>query len=734
MNPLYKQWKACDQALKTLINATLSPSAITLVIGQTTAQGVWQALERRYTSLSRTHVLSLKGELDCVKKSNTETMTVYLDRVKEIRDKLGSVGVNIDDEDLLHVVLKGLPADYDSFCSAMRTRERVICCEELHVLLTSEEESKKNARHTSSDIPHMAMAATNSQFPAPSTNTPLPLFSAPWNRGRGGRNSNRGRGGRNSFDSNRGGFSSNSQGFPPNPHGYSQSYNSPGTFNGSSQRPQCQICGKTGHLALDCFHRMNFAYQGRQPPAKLAAIASTNMTNAFNASSSTQSNWISDTGATDHFTPDISHIPDCHEYRGNEQVTVDNGQSLPINHTSNSQLYASSHLFKLRHVLHVPSMSSNLLSVHKFCKDNNASFHFDASKFRIKDLSSGRLLYSGLSERGLYPIHGAIFPESTSPQSFHTSAIDVSSSLWHNRLGHPQQIVLHHVLQKHLSLPVSNTHSVCSHCLAGKMHQLPFPKSVSITSKPLEIVHSDVWGPAPITSNNGTRFYVIFVDDFTRFTWFFPLHHKSQVLSSFMHFKSTMENLLSCTLKILRTDCGGEYSKHEFQNFCSSTGVLHQFTCPHTSQQNGVAERKHLHIVDKGLTLMSQASLPLHLWPYAFSTSVFLINRLPSPHRGFISPWERLFGSIPSYSSFRSFGCACCPLLRPYSKHKLLPRSVQYVFLGYPSNAKGFLSFDPVLSLVMFSLMRLCILFTISPPLLPFTKYQLTLNPPVLLG
>ena len=77
---------------------------------------------------------------------------------------------------------------------------------------------------------------------------------------------------------------------------------------------------------------------------------------------------------------------------------------------------------------------------------------------------------------------------------------------------------------------------------------------------------------------------------------------------------------------------------------------------------------------------------------------MFLINRLPSPQRGFISPWECLFGSIPSYSSFRSFGCACYPLLRPYSKHKLLPRSVQCVFLGYPSNAKGFLYFDPISS------------------------------------
>ena len=221
-NLVYKQWKARDQALKTLINATLSPSAITLVIGQTTAQGVWQVLERRYTSLSRTHILSLKAELDRVKKSTTKTITVYLDRIKEIRDKLSSVGVIVDDEDLLHVVLKGLPPKYDPFCSAMRTRDRAISLEELHVLLTSKEESKKNAKHNGHyDQPHMAMAATHSQFSTPTTNNPLPLFSAPWNRGCGGRSNNRGRGGRNSFGTNRGSFFSNSQGFASNPSGFS---------------------------------------------------------------------------------------------------------------------------------------------------------------------------------------------------------------------------------------------------------------------------------------------------------------------------------------------------------------------------------------------------------------------------------------------------------------------------------------------------------------------------------
>jgi hypothetical protein len=470
-NPLYKQWKTRDQALKTLINATLSPSALTLVLAQTTAQGVWQVLERRYTSLSRTHVLSLKAELDRVKKNN-DSITVYLDRVTAIRDKLGSVGVLIDDEELLHVVLKGLPPEYDAFCSAMRTRERIISCEELHVLLTSEEESKKTAKESSLELPHMAMTATGMRMNLPTTNTPLPLFNTSWNRGRGGggRNfNNRGRG-RNSNGSSRGGYQNTTQGF-------NQFFSSPtpqNSSNGYSQRPLCQICGKQGHVALDCFHRMNFAYQGKQPPAKLAAIASTNMSNAIHAPSTSGSTcWVSDTGATDHFTPDINQIPDCHEYQGNDCVTVGNGQSLPITHSRNSQLRTISHPFSLRKILHVPTMSSNLLSVHRFCKDNNASFYFDAIKFHIRDLNSGNLLYKGLSERGLYPIHGTVHPLPSPYKSNFSSrsTTKVSSETWHSRLGHPNSRVFRHVMHSSLNNTATDSElPFCTHCVQGKMH------------------------------------------------------------------------------------------------------------------------------------------------------------------------------------------------------------------------------------------------------------------------
>ena len=227
------------------------------------------------------------------------------------------------------------------------------------------------------------------------------------------------------------------------------------------------------------------------------------------------------------------------------------------------------------------------------------------------------------------------------------------------------------------------------------MSQLPFSHSCTHATEPLQLVHSDVWGPAPITSINGTRYYVSFIDDFSKFTWFFPLKHKSQVLSTFVHFKSTLENLLNYKLKVLRTDCGGEYTDSAFQHYCSSQGIFHQFSCPHTPQQNEVAERKHRHIIETALTLISQSSLPLSYWPYAFASSIFLINRLPTVSLHLKSPWEVLFHTPPDYSFFKVFGCSCYPLLTPYNKHKLQFKSQECIFLGYATHSKGYMCFDP---------------------------------------
>ena len=111
VNPDFLSWKARDKALFSLLSVTLSPSALSLVIGQTSAQGISTVLEQRYTTISRSNVVSLKMELNGIKKGY-DPVNKYLQRIKETRDKLSIVGVNLDDEEILHIVLKGLPAEF----------------------------------------------------------------------------------------------------------------------------------------------------------------------------------------------------------------------------------------------------------------------------------------------------------------------------------------------------------------------------------------------------------------------------------------------------------------------------------------------------------------------------------------------------------------------------------------------------------------------------------------------
>ena len=152
--------------------------------------------------------------------------------------------------------------------------------------------------------------------------------------------------------------------------------------------------------------------------------------------------------------------------------------------------------------------------------------------------------------------------------------------------------------------------SHCKHCLSGKMHQFSFPISNFQALKPLELMHSDVWGPAPVTSLNDFQYYILFVDEYSKFTWLYLLKHKFDLLDIFKFFKAIVENQLDFKIKVLRTDNGGEFTSNAFKNFCSTHGLTHQFSCPHTPQQNGVVERKHRHIVECALTMLSHSQLP----------------------------------------------------------------------------------------------------------------------------
>lgn len=178
-----------------------------------------------------------------------------------------------------------------------------------------------------------------------------------------------------------------------------------------------------------------------------------------------------------------------------------------------------------------------------------------------------------------------------------------------------------------------------------------------------------------------------FIEDLSKFTWVYFLTCKSDVERVFLQFQNHVERMFGAKITSMQTDWGGEYQK--LHKIFSNVGIKYRVSCPHTHQQKGSAERKHRHIVEVGLALLAQASMAVKFWDESFTTSCYLINRLPSRVINNSTSLERLFGSKPDYSLLKVFGCACWPHLRPYNSHKLSFRSKQSVFLGYSSYHKG---------------------------------------------
>ncbi|GJY75602.1 retrovirus-related pol polyprotein from transposon TNT 1-94 [Tanacetum coccineum] len=163
------------------------------------------------------------------------------------------------------------------------------------------------------------------------------------------------------------------------------------------------------------------------------------------------------------------------------------------------------------------------------------------------------------------------------------------------------------------------------------------------------------------------------------------------VLSKHGLYTITLPQLKSIN-KNVQTDWGGEF--RNLALFFSSLGIIHRRSCLHTSEQNGFVERRNRHVVETGITLLAQACVPQRFWHYAFDTTIYLINRMPSRTSTHKSPFEHIFKRSPDYSFLRVFGCLCFPPLRPYNHHKMDFCSTPCVFLGYSPSHYGYRCLD----------------------------------------
>lgn len=212
------------------------------------------------------------------------------------------------------------------------------------------------------------------------------------------------------------------------------------------------------------------------------------------------------------------------------------------------------HTLHLNNVLHVPGINKNLISVSKFAYDNNAYLQFHPFHYVMKSQVNDQVMLQGkLDSAGLYPIHSRTL--SSTPSSFPTVNTIVSSPsdcyfLWHNRLGHTNLDTLNSVLKScNMSTLNRKKTEFCVACCLGKSHRLPSSLSETTYSTPLELIYCDLWGPAPMQSSMGYKYYVSFIDAYSKYTWVYFLDAKSDTLTIFKQFKALAELQLNAKIK-----------------------------------------------------------------------------------------------------------------------------------------------------------------------------------------
>ncbi|KAF6144504.1 hypothetical protein GIB67_013148 [Kingdonia uniflora] len=235
VNPKYMEWHRQDQNLLSWINATLSETVLPYVVGFPTFEIVWATLDRRFSALSRSHIIQLKDQIHFVKKG-TFSASEYLLNIKQLSDRLASVGKPMDDADFVIVILNGLPSEFASIKTSVKVRHEPVTFDELDSFLICEELSivaSKTSLPPTDSTTFIASRGANQQSLCRASFRP----NLPYNpqRGRGKGRTYSGRGGRSNGGSH--------------------------TVT-SINRPTCQICNRVGHIAIDCYHRNDYPFQG----------------------------------------------------------------------------------------------------------------------------------------------------------------------------------------------------------------------------------------------------------------------------------------------------------------------------------------------------------------------------------------------------------------------------------------------------------------------------------------
>ncbi|CAI7807533.1 unnamed protein product, partial [Closterium sp. NIES-53] len=308
--------------------------------------------------------------------------------------------------------------------------------------------------------------------------------------------------------------------------------------------------------------------------------------------------------------------------------------------------------------LHLPSFSTNLVSTAAL-----------QDAMVTTTTPGGSSLYTLATEPPQVAASAQVSASGQVAASCSCRLLSHQTLLWHHRLGHPSLPRLRGMHSRLLvsGLPRSlpplppSPAPPCLPCIEGRQRAAPHSSSFPPTTAPLQTLHMDVWGPARLSGQGRKRYFLLVVDDYTRYTTVFPLRSKGEVSTVLIPWIRTVRLQLRAhfgqDLPVLRlhSDRGGEFSSDLLRDFCRGEGITQSFTLPDSPQQNGIAERRIGLVMEVARTSMIHAAAPHFLWPFAVRYAAHQLNLWPRVSLPETSPTLRWTGKVGDASVFRFY-------------------------------------------------------------------------------
>lgn len=529
--------KTEEKKCKTIIVRTLHDSQLEIIKEKKNAKDMWDALSSLYERKSVAGQLLLRRKLLTIRYNDSDGMSDHFVMFDGIIRDLRSAGANLEEMDIVCHLLLTMPRSFDNLVTAIETMDQdKLGVEFVKSRLLDEANKKGVGSSYSKSQNNSAMSVICYTCKKPGHKQSQCYYNK--NKNNDGKNN----GSNNDYKSkyyNKGGQKGNTK----------QAANN-AKVDSEEESMICIVENKSVNVEHECL-------------------------NVCSDSGYREIKFILDSGATEHMVNSKEFFQNLHKIDTVNIAVAKKDQKLQtslqgdIHALTNKNDHTSRRI--IRNILYVKQLNCNLLSTRSLVRKGYQVI-FDGDRAYINKNGDTKIT-AHLNGR-LYEVTLYKHAEQRSLIANEEKKCDKSQKLWHFRLAHLNVADMNKLLNCKMtdgieSVEINKDSDFCEPCVYAKQTKKPFPKVEEARSKRvLELIHSDVCGPAKTTAHDGSNYFVTFTDDFSRASMVYCINKKSEVIHKFMEYVAMAEALHSAKIAKIRVDNGGEYTSNDFKKYC----------------------------------------------------------------------------------------------------------------------------------------------------------------------